>query len=173
MVAKAETALDELQARVRPLEEAMARVERRLDELQGQLRAVRERLAAVEARALDLGRDMRHQRHALNELRQKLKKHDALLREIDPERAPREYERLVQDREDLRVKLERAGQALETLHAQYEQALEEELRLLGEEWELEQELDHLRARYETLLKRIARLAQGLERRVRDARARHF
>ncbi len=141
-----------------------------LSELEVQLTRLRAQLNEVEKKGLEITSNIREQKHKLNELRHKIKKHNLLLAEIDPNISPHEYQRLSQARDTLESELTACLHRLEELRATYDQILAEEDILLHQEWELEQKLNAERARYLRLLDQVARLAQSMERRVREIKA---
>ncbi len=173
MAATAETVLDKIQEHIQPLEQALAQTDQKLKQLEQELDKVRGELSDVELKGLELARAIRQQRHRLNELRHKVKKHDKLLAEIDPDSVPREYRRVSEERDEYEMAIGHAVRELERLREQYDELVERETRLLTREWELEQEYDHLKERYDKLLKQISRLARALERKVRDIRAKFY
>ncbi|MCX8049665.1 MAG: hypothetical protein N3A55_08410 [Methylohalobius sp.] len=144
-----------------------------LNELEVQLNKLRAHLNEVEKKGLEATSAIRAQKHKVNELRQKVKKHHLLLAEIDPHTAPHEYQRLNQERDTLESELANALHELEQRREAYDQTLAEEDNLIHREWELEQELNQKRARYLRLLDQVSQLAQAIERRVREMRAKHF
>ncbi|GAB6067842.1 hypothetical protein JCM13664_11610 [Methylothermus subterraneus] len=144
-----------------------------LSELELQLHKLRAHLNEVEKKGIEATSAIRAQKHKVNELRHKLKKHHQLLTELDPQLAPHEYQRLSQERDASEAALAQALHELETLRERYDQVLAEEDTLIHREWELEQEIHTKRERYLHLLNQLLQLAQTLERRAREYKAKHF
>ncbi len=169
-----ESALQSLSSQTRSfLDQQLKDLAWDLSELEVQLANLRAQLNEVEKKRLEATSAIRAQKHKANELRQKVKKHNLLLAELDPKLSPHEYQRLSQERDVLASELASALQRLEELREAYDQVIEEEDRLLHREWELEQELNAKRARYLRLLDEVSQLAQSLQRRVQEIKAKHF
>lgn len=174
MMETTEKSLEQLQAQVHPfLDRQLKDIGWELNELELQLNKLRAHLNDVEKKGIEATSAIRAQKHKANELRQKVKKHHQLLAQIDPHLAPHEYQRLSQERDTLAGELAAALHELENRREAYDQILAEEDSLIHREWELEQELSEKRTRYERLLNQVSQLAQTIERRVRDLKAKHF
>ena len=173
MVASAAAALDTIQEHIQPLEQQLDTVSQNLERLEKAIDDVRTELTEIELKGLELNRAIRQQRHELNELRHKVKKHGKLLAEIEPQSAPREYRRISEERDHFEMQIVQAVRRLEELREQYDDLVDKETTLFGREWELEQEYRELKERYDILLRQISRLAQALERKVRDIRAKYY
>ncbi|MFN3920470.1 MAG: hypothetical protein ACK4JF_09335 [Methylohalobius sp.] len=170
----AETALQAIQTQTQSfLNQQLKDLSWELNELELKLNKLRAYLNEVEKKGLEATSAIRAQKHKVNELRQKVKKHNLLLAKIDPHLAPHEYQRLSQERDALEGELAKALHELEQRREAYDQILAEEDNLTHREWELEQELSEKRTRYEKLLYQLSQLAQTMERHVREMRAKHF
>jgi len=156
--------IEKLRERIERTEEALRKIPEEITELESQLEAVRKALADREREVLQIARSIRDNEHRFRELKQRILYHDKYLRRAD---SPREYEKLLSDREKLTAKAFALSSELEDLRDRYDRAKAEELELYRKELELEGKLEGLKREYGALLNELRGLTQLLERKIRE------
>ncbi|RLJ70522.1 hypothetical protein BCF55_0798 [Hydrogenivirga caldilitoris] len=153
-----------LRDRVSKVEEALKHIPKEIGELETQLDTVRNLLTQKESESLEVVREIRKLEHEFTEVKQKVFYHDKYLRRAE---SPREYERMIKERDRLTSKAFELNNRIAELRSRYDKLKAEELDLYQKEQALEKELYQKKREYGALLNELRGLSNLLERKVRE------
>jgi len=153
-----------LKQRISKVEEAIKHIPREINEIETQLDTLRDLLSKKEMETLGVAKDIRALEHEFTEIKQKILYHDKYLRRAD---SPREYEKLIKERDKLTTRAFELSNRVAELRSRYDRLKAEELELYQREQELEQELYKKKKEYGALLNELKGLTSLLERKIRE------
>jgi predicted nucleic acid-binding Zn-ribbon protein len=113
----------------------------------------------VEKELLSVLRKLKEREKELTELRHKIARHRKLLQDAD---SPREYEKLLEQRNRLVERAEKVSAEIEELRKEYQELLFKENELLLKEEEAEKELRLLKRDYKYYLRELSRILDSLQ-----------
>ncbi len=156
--------IKKLRDRIAKIEKALKHIPPEINGIETQLDTVRKLLQEKEEEALKIAREIREKEHGFTEVKQKILYHDKYLRRAD---SPREYERLLKEREELVSRAFELSNTIHELRTKYDRVKAEELDLYQKEQELERELYKLKKEYGALLNELKGLTRLLEKKVTE------